>query len=272
LGLHDLPPGSILPLMSSLENEHSSPNHVHSPRLLVTLCTFNERENLAELIPEIRLLVPAADILVIDDNSPDGTSELVLQMGKADSQVQVLTRAGKLGLGSAIREGLRQGCDRGYDFVLTMDADFSHPTRFIPDLIAAMDEADVVIGSRYVKGGKIVGWSRARKVMSRLINVYVRLLLGLRNRDNSGNFRCYRASKLKLIPWEKSVAKGYAFLEELLFRCKLAGCRFAEVPITFEERRHGSSKINWREAVGAVWTLFRVRVQSIVTSLRSSAP
>lgn len=259
--------------MSTFESDRLSPEHAPGPpRLLITLCTFNERENLQELIPEIRRVVPCADILVVDDNSPDGTSELVRLMGQDDPQVQVVTRAGKLGLGSAIREGLQLGCDRGYDFVLTLDADFSHPPRFIPDLVAAMEDADVVIGSRYVKGGQIVGWSRARKVMSRLINGYARLLLGLSTRDNSGNYRCYRTSKLRLIPWEQCIAKGYAFLEELLFRCKRADCRFAETPIAFEERRHGTSKISWREAVGAVWVIFRVRMQSLAKSVKSSAP
>ncbi len=236
------------------------------------MCTYNERDNLQELIPEIRRVVPAADILVVDDNSPDGTSDLVAQLGKADPHVQLITREGKLGLGTAILAALRQGCEREYDFVLNMDADFSHPPRFIPDIVAKMESADVVIGSRYAKGGQIVGWNWRRMVMSRLINMYARIMLGLSTRDNSGSFRCYRVSKLNDIPWDQCRAKGYAFLEEILFRCRQVGCRFEEVPITFEERRHGSSKINWKEAVGAVWILFRLRTTALVSSVRSSAP
>ncbi len=233
-------------------------------RLLIALCTFNERENLRELIPEIRRIVPAADILVVDDNSPDGTSQFVAELRRGDPRVQLITREGKLGLGTATIAALRYGCEQGYEYVVNMDADFSHPPRFIPDLVAAMHSADVVIGSRYVAGGQIVGWPWTRKVMSRLINAYARLMLGLSTRDNSGSYRCYRASKLKLIPWVQCRAKGYAFLEEILFRCQRVGCRFTEVPITFEERRHGSSKINWKEAVIAVWMLFWLRVQSMV--------
>jgi dolichol-phosphate mannosyltransferase len=256
--LHRLPRGVILHPMPSTESE-PQPLDAPVPRVVVALCTYNERDNLRELIPEIRRILSAADVLVVDDNSPDGTGELLAELSRTDPRVQFITRAGKLGLGTAIVEALKQGCERGYDYVINMDADFSHPPRYLPDLVAAMPSADVAIGSRYVAGGKIVGWPWTRKVMSRLINAYARLMLGLSTRDNSGSYRCYRAEKLKLIPWKDCRAKGYAFLEEILFRCKRAGCRFVEVPITFEERRHGSSKINWKEAVIAVWVLFRLR-------------
>jgi dolichol-phosphate mannosyltransferase len=245
--------------MSLTESEPQPSDAAAPPRVVVTLCTFNERDNLRELIPELRRVVPAADVLVVDDNSPDGTSQFVAELGRSDPRVKLITREGKLGLGTATIAALRYGCEQGYDYVVNMDADFSHPPRFVPDLVAAMQSADVAIGSRYVAGGQIVGWPWTRKVMSWMINTYARIMLGLSTRDNSGSFRCYRASKLKLIPWGQCRAKGYAFLEEVLFRCQRAGCTFTEVPITFEERRHGSSKINWKEAVIAVWVLFRLR-------------
>lgn len=222
------------------------------PRLVVSLCTFNERENLAALIPELRSIVPGATILVVDDNSPDGTGELVRQMAEHDPALRLISRSGKLGLGSATVAAFRFAIEEGFDAILNLDADFSHPPRFIPNLLAAAARVDVVIGSRYVPGGETPGWSLKRRLMSRSINAYARLLLGLETHDNSGAFRCYRVAKLKEVPFERIRSTGYAFQEEILFRCRKAGCTFAEVPITFEERRFGQTKINWREAVTAL--------------------
>ncbi len=138
---------------------------------------------------------------------------------------------------------MQWGIDRGYELLLNMDADFSHPPRYIPDLVAAMDRADVAIASRYVPGGKIVNWGLKRHFMSRTINFYARMILGLSTRDNSGSFRCYRVSKLAEVQPSRLRAKGYAIQEELLYRCRKVGCRFVEVPFTFEERRFGTTKI-----------------------------
>lgn len=238
----------------------SEPN---SQRLLVTLCTYNERENIEVLLPEIRKYLPNAHILVVDDNSPDGTGDYVRKQQQHDPALHLLQRAGKLGLGTATVAAFNFAINQQYDWMINLDADFSHPPRYLPDLVAASAANDVVIGSRYVPGGSIEGWGPVRHFMSRGINVYARCLLGLKTKDNSGAFRCYRVSKLAEVDWSKSRAKGYAFQEELMFRLKQAGCRFAEVPIHFEERRFGQTKINWKEVVIAGLVLWRIRIESL---------
>lgn len=231
-------------------------------RLLVTLCTYNERENLEILIPEIHNHLPEAHILVIDDNSPDGTGEYAKELGQQDSRIHSIHRKGKLGLGTATIAGFRYAIEHHYDLVLNLDADFSHPPRFMPDLVAATAEADVAIGSRYIPGGKIEGWGPKRYFMSGAINWYARLLLGLKSRDCSGSFRCYRVPRLAEIDFALLRAKGYAFQEEILYRCRRVGCTFKEVPFTFEERRYGSSKINMGEAFSALWVMFVLGIEN----------
>lgn len=233
------------------------------PRVLVTLCTYNERENITRLIPEIHEQVPGADVLVIDDNSPDGTGQLVDEMAKIDSRIKALHREGKLGLGTATLAGFRYGIEHGYDFLINMDADFSHHPRYLPNLMSAMDRADVAIGSRYVSGGGVEGWGWHRHFMSQGINGYARLFLGLKTKDNSGSYRCYRVSKLREIDLGKVRARGYAFQEEILYRCRRVGCTFTETPIVFEDRRYGQSKINWKESVSALWVIFRLGLDNV---------
>jgi dolichol-phosphate mannosyltransferase len=230
------------------------------PRLLVTLCTYNERENIERLVPEILAVVPDAHILVIDDNSPDGTGQYAQTLADADPRVHVLHRAAKEGLGAATAAGMQWGIDRGYELLLNMDADFSHPPRYIPDLLAAMDGADIAIASRYVPGGSVVGWGPKRHIMSRTINFYARMILGLKTKDNSGSFRCYRLSKLIEMQPRTLRARGYAIQEELLYRGKQVGCRFAEVPFQFEERRFGQTKISLKEAINAPLILLKIRI------------
>lgn len=229
-----------------------------STRWLVTICTYNERENLPRLIPEIFRHTADVDILVVDDNSPDGTGALADDFANADPRVKVLHRPGKQGLGTAILAGLQYGIDHGYDYVINLDADFSHDPKYLPALRDCMNIADVGIGSRYVAGGGVVGWSRWRKFMSGGINWYARKLLGLRVRDASGAFRCYRLSKIRELDFRKFRGRGYSFQEEVLFRCARVWCSFAETPIIFEDRRAGTSKINWKESVGALWIIFRL--------------
>lgn len=228
------------------------------PRLLITLCTYNECENLPKLIPEIHAVAPDADVLVIDDNSPDGTGRLADELAAKDSRIKVLHRAGKLGLGTATVAGFRFSIEHGYEQVLNMDADFSHHPRHLPAIRDLLNRVDVAIGSRYVSGGGVVGWNWRRHFMSQGINFYARLFLGLKTRDNSGSFRCYRVTKLAEIDWGRIRARGYAFQEELLYRCRAVGCSFEETPIVFEDRRFGTSKINWKESVAALWVIFRL--------------
>lgn len=242
------------------------------PRLLITVCTYNELENIRLLLPELRAVAPEADILVIDDNSPDGTADAVRDLAVEDSQIKLLRREKKLGLGTAALRGFQYGIENHYERLLNMDADFSHHPRYVPALIALSDTCDVAIGSRYVPGGGIVGWNLLRHFMSRSINIYTRLLLGVRTRDNSGSFRCYRVECLAQIDWSQTMSKGYAFFEEVLYRCSAAGCTFAETPIVFEDRRFGETKISLSECVIALWVIFRLGMQRLLKIPVTYAP
>lgn len=246
----------------TVDGETSATNN--ELRVIVTLCTYNERENIKRLIPDIHEQLPDADVLVIDDGSPDGTGQLADEMAANDSRIRVLHRAGKLGLGTATVAGFQYAIQHGYDLLINLDADFSHPPRYLPALRECMARADVSIGSRYVVGGGVKGWGLGRHFMSRGINLYAKLFLGLRTRDNSGSYRCYRVSKLKQIDFSRVRAKGYAFMEEILYRCRRVGCEFEETPIVFEERRHGVTKINWREVVMALCVICWLGLESLV--------
>lgn len=230
---------------------------------LITLCTYNERENIAQLIPELHAVAPDATILVIDDNSPDGTGQLADRLSAADPRVQVLHRAGKQGLGTAIMAGFQYAIEKKFEFVVNLDADFSHGPKYIPDLIALMPQCDVAIASRYVPGGGVAGWTVGRKLMSQSINLWARLCLGLSTQDNSGSFRCYRVSKLAEIDWTLTIAKGYAFQEEVLYRCRRIQCRMKEIPFIFEDRRFGTTKINLSECITAGWVIFVLGIQRL---------
>lgn len=232
-------------------------------RLLITVCTYNELENIQLLIPELRAVAPDADIVVVDDSSPDGTGAAVEALAAIDSHVKLLSRPEKLGLGVANLAAFRYAIDNGYDQLLNMDADFSHNPKSIPAIWKTAEEFDVAIGSRYVAGGGATEWTLVRRLMSVAINTYARLLLGLKTRDNSGSFRCYSVAKLAEIDWDLMLAKGYAFYEEVLYRCRQVGCTFGETPIIFEDRRFGVTKINWKEAVAALWVIFRLSMQRI---------
>jgi dolichol-phosphate mannosyltransferase len=230
-------------------------------RVLISLATYNEVDNVRPLILSIRETVPHAHVVVVDDASPDGTGKVAEALTRELPGVFLIERSGKLGLGTAIICAMRHAIDNGYDFYINMDADFSHPPRFIPALLAGMDRVDVMIGSRYVAGGGVEGeFGPRRKFMSTGINMYARALLGLRTRDNSGSFRCYRVSKLRRIDFSWVRSKGYSFQEEILFWCKTVGCTFDETPILFENRRRGESKLNSAEAVKALKIMLAIGV------------
>jgi dolichol-phosphate mannosyltransferase len=219
-----------------------------APRLLVTLATYNERDNLAPLLAEIKEAAPGAEVLVIDDNSPDGTGRLADELAASRAWLHVLHRPGKLGLGTATLAGMNYALEHGYDLLLNMDADFSHHPRYLPALLAGMSRHDVMIGSRYVPGGGTVNWPLSRRLISRGVNALVRLLMRLRPRDCSGAFRCYRVECLRRARLDRVVSRGYSFQQEVLYRCRRAGCRLGETPIVFESRRSGVSKVNLFEA------------------------
>jgi dolichol-phosphate mannosyltransferase len=223
------------------------------PRLLVSLATYDEAKNLEPLVHEIRAHAPHAEILVIDDDSPDGTGAIADRLRDTMPGIHVLHRPRKSGLGTAVLAGMRFAIDNDFDYFLNLDADFSHPPRFIPAILEGMGSKDVMIGSRYVPGGGVEGeFNLKRKFMSTGINWYARLLLGLRTKDNSGSFRCYRVAKLRQIDLTQVKSRGYSFMEEILYWCRTVGCTMGETPILFENRRAGYSKINKAEAVKAL--------------------
>jgi dolichol-phosphate mannosyltransferase len=240
-------------------SDPTAPVSVASERLLISLATYNEAGNLKSLVDTIRSYAPDCWIVVIDDNSPDGTGQIADEISTSLPRIDVIHRQGKEGLGTAMLLAMRYAIASNFDYLINLDADFSHPPRFIPALRDGMREHDVMIGSRYVPGGGVEGgFTLKRKLMSWGINSYARVMLGLTSKDNSGSYRCYRVSKLAEINLDQVRSRGYSFQEEILFWCMMVGCRFGETPILFENRRSGVSKINMGEAVSALWTLLQL--------------
>lgn len=233
----------------------STIEQVEQERILISLATYNERDNLPSLIQEIQQYSPTADILIVDDASPDGTGRLADELVEADPRIHVWHRSGKLGLGSAIVAGMRYAMAHGFDLFVSMDADFSHHPRYLPALLAGMERHDLMVGSRYVPGGGTIDWPWQRRLMSTAINLLVRLLLRVPVHDASGGFRCYRVATLKRVDLDCLASSGYSFQEEFLHRCWRAGCRIGETPIFFEDRRAGISKLGAKEMVLSSLTL-----------------
>ncbi len=239
------------------------------PRLLVSLAMYNEADNVRPLTLAIREHAPHAHVLLIDDNSPDGTGKICDELVAELPNVFVMHRAGKQGLGSAIVAAMKYAVEHNYDYYLNLDADFSHPPRFIPALLEGMKTHDVMIGSRYVPGGGVLGgFTLKRKIMSQGINGLARLCLGLDTKDNSGSFRCYRVSKLAQLQFDKIRSRGYSFMEEILYLCKEVGCTFGETPIVFEDRRAGASKLNKKEALRSALIIVELGVSRAVAARR----
>ena len=226
-------------------------------RALVVLPAYNEAENVLLLAEEIFQQAPTVEILVVDDNSPDGTGDMVAAAGKSEARLHLLQREGKLGLGSAYLAGFRYGLEHGYDMVLTMDCDFSHHPRYLPDVLAGMDEHDMMIGSRYVPGGGVANWPLHRRFLSRFANLYTRVLLRLPVKDCTAGFRCYHRRVLEHVDPFGVKSSGYSFLEEMVMRVHRAGFRIGETPILFEDRERGVSKISKSEIWRAAWHVFR---------------
>jgi len=239
----------------------------NADKSLVMLATYNEIENIPRLVEAIFARISDVDILVIDDNSPDGTGRWCDEFAKKDPRLKCLHRPGKLGLGTATIAGIQFAIEHHYQYVLNMDADFSHDPKYLAVLFQGMDDGDhpvdVMIGSRYVKGGEIVGWPLKRHLMSRAVNLASRLLLGLPTHDCSGAFRCYRIERMAQLNFAQFRSQGYVFQEEVLWRLKLLGCRFGEIPIVFVDRIHGVSKIDGSEVGMAIRNLLRLGYENL---------
>jgi dolichol-phosphate mannosyltransferase len=210
----------------------------------VIVPTYNERENLPPILERVRAAVPEADVLVVDDGSPDGTGLLADQLAAGDSQIKVLHRDQKAGLGAAYVAAFRHGLAAGYDVLVEMDADGSHAPEQLPRLLAALAHADLVLGSRWVPGGQVLNWPWSRKLLSRGGNLYTRLALGIDLHDATGGYRAYRRTVLQTIDLSSIASQGYCFQVDLAWRAVQAGFRVTEVPITFAERERGESKMS----------------------------
>lgn len=229
---------------------------------LIIIPTYNESENIRELIAQILVLNKEFYVLVVDDNSPDSTGKIVESLAKSNSRIRAIHRPRKMGLGSAHIEGFKLALREGYRNIITMDADFSHNPGYIPELIKTVEEkrADIAIGSRYIKGGETINWGKFRKFISHSANLMAKYIAGLRTLDSTGGFRCYRSEVIKNIDLGHLRSNGYSFLMEMLFICQRHGFRINEVPIRFEDRRVGISKISRREVYKAIITLIRLGI------------
>ncbi|HEY2167127.1 MAG TPA: polyprenol monophosphomannose synthase [Jatrophihabitantaceae bacterium] len=224
-----------------------------SERTLVIIPTYNERENIELITERLFAAVPTADLLVVDDGSPDGTGKVADVIAEADPRVHVLHREAKAGLGAAYVAGFDWGLDRGYDVLVEMDADGSHAPEELPRLLTALQRADLVLGSRYVPGGQVKNWPRRRELLSRGGNVYTRLALGVQLHDATGGYRAFRREVLESIDYAAVASQGYCFQVDLAWRALRAGHRVVEVPITFAERERGESKMSGSIVREALW-------------------
>lgn len=243
-----LPSGSI--------NEQSL-----EPRVLVAVCTYNEATNITELLGRIREHVPRSDILVVDDNSPDGTPKLVREFAASDPGTRLIVREQERGLGGAIRRAVMESISGGYDYFVNLDGDLSHDPAAIPSLLAVAlgpPLRDVVVGTRYKDGGSIEGWPLHRRMMSRMVNRFATRCLRLPVSDCSGSMRCYRVEALQRLDVNALRNRGYALLEELLVALDRSGATFAEVPIVFTDRTSGTSKLTLREALHSAAQIIRL--------------
>jgi dolichol-phosphate mannosyltransferase len=219
----------------------------------VIIPTYNERDNLEPIVGRVRTAVPAAHILVVDDGSPDGTGEIADKLASCDPHVHVLHRAGKSGLGTAYIAGFTWGLENGYQALVEQDADGSHDPADLPRMLAALADADLVIGSRYVPGGTVVNWPKSREILSKVANIYVRMMLGIGVHDATAGFRAYRAETLRAIGLDEVESQGYCFQVDLTLRTAEERLTIREVPITFTERTKGASKMSQAVVAEALW-------------------
>jgi dolichol-phosphate mannosyltransferase len=234
----------------------------------VIIPTYNEKDNITELVQRILALPVNAQVIVVDDNSPDGTGQIVANLATQDTRVSVIHRAGKLGLGTAYVAGFKKGLAEGADRLITMDADFSHDPAYIPALVTLANHYHITIGSRYVPQGGVVNWEWQRRFLSWGANAFARAALGLKANDCTAGFRCYHREVLLNIDLDRIFSNGYSFLVEMLFKCQRQGYRVGEIPITFANREHGQSKISQHEIYKAMYTVIRLALTKFIPQHR----
>ena len=226
---------------------------------IIVVPTYNEKGKIRTVYDKIFKATGNCDLMIVDDNSPDGTGGIADELARNDPRVQVLHRQGKMGLGSAYVAGIQRALDQGYANVIAMDADLSHDPVNLPKMLALIQDYDMVIGSRYVKDGGMVNWNARRFLISQLANLYCRWMLGLRQADCTGGYKCYRADLLRRIDMGKIFARGYSFQVEILYRALRAGAKVTEFPIIFVNRHEGESKLNVRELLEFGWTVLKLK-------------
>jgi len=236
-------------------------------KALIIVPTYNERENVEALLLAIFANVPTAEVLIVDDNSPDGTGAIADRAAASDPRVHVMHREGKQGLGSAYVAGFRYALERDYEAVFEMDADFSHNPESLPVFLREIENADLVLGSRYLYGVTVVNWPLKRLILSYSANVYSRVITGMRVKDLTGGFKCFRRRVLESIDWSRVRSDGYAFQIEITFKAWRKGFRIREIPILFVDRKAGESKMSRRIVYEAAWMVWRLRLLDLIGAL-----
>ncbi len=228
-------------------------------KTIVVIPTYNEADNIVPLIESIKSALPSTDVLIVDDNSPDGTAELVRKKMKKDDSIHLIVRQNKMGLGTAYCEGFKYALQQGYDYILQMDADFSHNPQELPRMVQEMKNADLVIGSRYISGVNVVNWPLSRLVLSYGANLYTRIITCLPVKDGTGGYKCFNAKYLKYIDIDQIRSNGYGFQIEMNYKMWKLGARIKEIPIIFEDRRSGKSKMNKSIVFEAMWLVWKLK-------------
>lgn len=236
-------------------------------KTLVIIPTYNESENVERIVPLVLEKDPSIHVLIVDDNSPDGTGRIADGMAKQDHRISVIHRENKSGLGTAYIAGFKFALGKGFDLIFEMDCDFSHDPKYIVEFLAAVKDADLVLGSRYISGVNVINWPMSRLLLSYYANVYSRLVTGLRVKDATGGFKCFRREVLEAIDLDRVKSNGYSFQIEMSFRAWKKGFRIKEIPIVFEDRKVGQSKMSKKIVREAVWMVWKLRLRSLLGRL-----
>ncbi len=237
-------------------------------RALIIFPTYNEKENIERIVASVLPLDDRINILIVDDNSPDGTGKIADRLAESDSRINVLHRDKKEGLGKAYIAGFKWAIENSFDYIFEMDADFSHDPKYIPDFLIAIEKADLVLGSRYISGVNVVNWPMSRLLLSYFANVYTRIITGLPVRDGTGGFKCFRREVLEALNLDAIRSNGYIFQIEVTMRIWKKGFKIKEIPIVFTDRQAGKSKMSKKIVREAIWKVWYLRLMSMLGKLK----